>query len=65
MWAFLFWCILFVLCWPIAILALFCYPIVWLALIPFRLLGCAVDGVLELVRAVFMLPSRLLGARPS
>ena len=64
MWAFLFWCILFVLCWPIALLALVCYPVLWLFSIPFRLLGCAVDGFLELVGAVFMLPARLLGARP-
>ena len=57
---FLLWCIVFVLCWPLAVLALLLYPIVWLALIPFRLLGIAVDGVLGLVRGVVMLPARVL-----
>lgn len=57
---FLLWCIVFVLCWPLAILALIAYPIVWLLLIPFRILGIAVDGVLGLVRGVVMLPARLL-----
>lgn len=52
---------LFVLCWPLALLALVLYPVVWLLLLPFRLLGIAVDGVLELVRAVVTLPARLLG----
>ena len=64
MW-FLAWCILFVLCWPVALIALILYPVVWLLLLPFRLLGMAVDGVLELVRAVFYLPSRLLGQKPA
>jgi hypothetical protein len=59
---FLLWCILLVLCWPLAILALVLYPIVWLLLLPFRLIGIAVDGVLELIRAVIFLPARLLGA---
>jgi hypothetical protein len=59
---FLLWCILLVLCWPLAILALILYPIVWLLLLPFRLLGIAVEGVLELVRAVIFLPARLLGS---
>ncbi len=58
---FLLWCILFVLCWPAAILALILYPLVWLVLIPFRLLGIAVGGVLAFIRAVFMFPARLLG----
>ncbi len=53
--------LLLVVCWPLALLALVLYPIVWLLLLPFRLLGIAVDGVLELVKAVFMLPARLLG----
>ena len=57
---FILWCILFVLCWPLAILALLLYPLVWLLLIPFRILGIAVTGVLELVKAVIFLPSRLL-----
>jgi hypothetical protein len=57
---FLLWCILLVLCWPLALLALVLYPIVWLLLLPFRILGIAVDGVLELVRAIIMFPVRLL-----
>ncbi len=61
---FLLWLILLVLCWPLALLALVLYPVVWLLLLPFRLLGIAVGGVLELVKAVVMLPARILGARP-
>lgn len=61
MWSFLLWCLLLVLCWPIALIALILYPIVWLLLLPFRILGIAVDGVLELLKAIFMLPARLLG----
>jgi len=57
---FLLWCILLVLCWPLAILALALYPIVWLLLLPFRLLGIAVDGALELVKAIIFLPVRVL-----
>ena len=57
---FLLWCLLAVVSWPLAILALVLYPIVWLLLIPFRLVGIAVDGALGLVRAVVMLPVRLL-----
>jgi hypothetical protein len=60
---FLLWLVLFVLCWPLALLALVLYPIVWLLLLPFRLVGIAVDGVFSLLRAVLTLPSRLLGAR--
>jgi hypothetical protein len=59
---FLLWCLLFVLCWPLALLALVLYPIVWLMLLPFRLIGIAVHGVLELVWAAVMLPARLLTA---
>jgi hypothetical protein len=62
---FLLWVVLLVLCWPLALLALILYPIVWLLLLPFRLIGIAVEGVLELVRAVIMLPARVLGARPA
>ena len=58
---FLLWCILLVLCWPLALLALILYPIIWLLLLPFRLLGIAVGGVLALVAAVIMLPARVLG----
>lgn len=60
---FLLWCILFVLCWPLALLALVLYPFVWLLLLPFRIVGIAVGGVLELIRAIIFLPARLLGGR--
>jgi hypothetical protein len=60
---FLVWLILFILCWPIALLALILYPIVWLLLLPFRLVGIVVEGVFEFLRALFLLPARLLGAR--
>jgi len=59
----LLWLILLVLCWPLALLALVAYPIVWLLLLPFRLVGIAVGGVLEFLRAILMLPARVLGAR--
>ena len=57
---FLVWCILLVLCWPLALLGLVVYPLVWILLIPFRIVGIAVDGVLGVVRGVVMLPVRLL-----
>lgn len=57
---FLLWCILLCLCWPLALLALLVYPIVWLLLLPFRIVGIAVHGVLELLRAIFFLPARVL-----
>ena len=59
---FLLWCILFVLCWPLALAALVLYPIVWLLLLPFRLVGIAVGGALELVGAIITLPVRLIRA---
>jgi hypothetical protein len=59
---FLLWCILLVFCWPLALLALVLYPIVWLLLLPFRLVGIAVDGVLELVGSIIRLPARLIRA---
>jgi hypothetical protein len=62
MFTFLLWCFLFVMCWPLALLAVVLYPVVWLLLLPFRLVGIAVHGVLELVRALIMLPARLLAA---
>jgi hypothetical protein len=62
MFTFLLWCLLFVLCWPLALIALVLYPIVWLLLLPFRIIGIAVHGVLELVWAAVMLPARLLTA---
>ncbi len=58
---FLLWCLLFVLCWPLALAALVLYPLVWLLLLPFRLVGIAVGGVLELVAAIITLPAHLLG----
>ena len=58
--AFLLWCILFVVCWPLAIAALVLYPIVWLILLPFRLVGIAVGGALELVWALVTLPVTVL-----
>ena len=58
--AFILWCILFVVCWPIALLALVLYPLVWLILLPFRIVGIAVGGVLELIRAILFLPARVL-----
>jgi hypothetical protein len=57
---FLLWCLLFFFCWPLALLALVLYPVVWLLLLPFRILGFAVDGVLELVGGILTLPGRLL-----
>jgi hypothetical protein len=60
---FLLWLLLFLLCWPLALLALVAYPFVWLLLLPFRILGIAVGGVLELLMAILMLPARMLGGR--
>jgi hypothetical protein len=57
---FLLWCILLVLCWPLALLALVLYPIVWLILLPFRIVGIAVDGVFDLLREILFLPGRIL-----
>ena len=57
---FLLWCVLLVLCWPVALLAVLLYPLVWLLLLPFRIVGIAVEGALELLRAVILLPARLL-----
>jgi hypothetical protein len=57
---FFLWCILLVLCWPLAVLALLLYPVVWLLLLPFRLVGIAVGGVFELLSAIITLPARIL-----
>ena len=57
---FLLWCILLVLCWPLALVALVLYPLVWLLLLPFRLVGIAVGGVFELLAAIITLPARVL-----
>jgi hypothetical protein len=59
---FLLWCILLILCWPLALAALVLYPLVWLVLLPFRLVGIAVGGALELVWAIVTLPARLVRA---
>jgi hypothetical protein len=62
---FILWCILFILCWPVALLAAVLYPFVWLVTLPFRIVGIAVHGVLGLLSAMFLLPVRLLrGPRP-
>jgi hypothetical protein len=57
---FLLWCILLVLCWPLALIALVLYPLVWLLLLPFRVVGIAVGGVLEMIRAMILLPARVI-----
>jgi hypothetical protein len=57
---FLLWCILLFFCWPLALVALILYPLVWLLLLPFRIVGIAVEGVLELVWALITLPARVL-----
>lgn len=62
--AFILWCILLVLCWPLALVILVLSPLIWLLLLPFRILGFAVGGMLNFVRALFFLPGRLVGGRP-
>ncbi|MEZ5404080.1 MAG: hypothetical protein R2729_30650 [Bryobacteraceae bacterium] len=62
---FLLWCLLFILCWPLALLALIAYPFVWLLLLPFRIVGIAVEGVFELLKAILFLPARILRPRAS
>jgi hypothetical protein len=61
----LLWLLLFVFCWPLAILAIVLYPLFWLLTLPFRLVGIAVDGVFEFLRALFLLPARILRGKPS
>jgi hypothetical protein len=56
------WLILFLLCWPLAILALFLYPFIWLLLLPFRIVGIAVEGLLEALRVLMQLPFHILGS---
>lgn len=63
MFGFLLWCLLFLFCWPLALLALVLWPLVWLITLPFRILGIAVEGVFELLRAIVLLPARVLGGR--
>lgn len=60
---FLLWCFLLLVCWPLALLALVAYPLIWLLLLPFRIVGIAVDGVLELIKAIILFPARLLRGR--
>lgn len=60
---FLIWCVLFVLCWPLAVLALILWPVVWLISLPFRLVGITLEAVFALLRAALFLPARLLGDR--
>ena len=61
---FLLWILVFIFCWPLALLALVLYPLLWLLLLPFRLVGIAVEGVFELLRSIVMLPARLLKGHP-
>lgn len=60
MFGFLVWLLVLVLCWPLALLALILYPVVWLILLPFRLIGITVDAVFDLLRAIVLLPARIL-----
>ena len=59
------WCILFVLCWPVALLALILFPVVWLVSLPLRLIGITAGAIFALLRALLFLPARPLGSRPS
>lgn len=61
---FLLWLLLLVVCWPLALLALVLYPLVWLILLPFRLVGIAVGGVLEILKSIILLPARVLRGKP-
>lgn len=61
---FLLWLLLLIVCWPLALLALVLWPLVWLISLPLRLLGIAIEGVFELLRAIVLLPARVLGGRP-
>ena len=63
MFGFLLWCLLFVLCWPLALLALVLYPLVWLMCLPLRLIGISVGAVFALLAAILFLPARVLGGR--
>lgn len=62
--SFLLWLVVLILCWPLALLALVLYPLAWLLLLPFRMIGIGVDAVLELLRAIVMLPARILRGNP-
>ena len=60
---FLLWCILLILCWPLALVMLIAWPFLWLLSIPFRLVGVAMEALLALVKAILFLPARLLGRK--
>lgn len=60
MWTFFVWLVLFVICWPVALLALIAYPFVWLLTLPFRLVGIGVEAIFETLRALLLLPARVL-----
>jgi hypothetical protein len=62
--SFILWCILLLLCWPLALIALVLYPFVWLVMLPFRIVGITIGGMLELFKALIYRPSRILGQRP-
>lgn len=59
----LLWILLLILCWPLAFVLLILYPIIWILMLPFRIVGIAVEGVFELIRAIFLFPARVLGGR--
>jgi hypothetical protein len=61
--SFLLWILLLIICWPLALILLILYPIIWVIMLPFRLVGIAVEGVFELIRAIFFFPARILGGR--
>lgn len=64
MFSFIAWLILFVLCWPLAILALLLWPLVWLISLPFRLIGITFEAIFALIKAILFLPAKVLGHRP-
>lgn len=63
MFSILLWFVLLIICWPLALILLVLYPLIWLLLLPFRIVGVAVEGVFELIRAIFFFPARILGGR--
>ena len=63
--AFLLWCLLFIICWPLALLALVLWPVVWLVSLPFRLVGITFSAIFAFLRALLFLPARVLGGRPA
>jgi hypothetical protein len=63
MFSILLWFLLLIICWPVALILLILYPLIWIILLPFRIVGVAVEGVFELIRAIFLFPARVLGGR--